>query len=193
MKRLRVLAAIFVVAVAGLAIWAASTGMRTGRTGGGKSDAPADAYNYEVRDVVVQQMGPDGSLQYELSAKKITQQPKNGQISAEDLVMHRDPAGVPPGGPNRWTLRADRADLPESGASITLQGNVHAQGRPENSRTEIFAVTEQLKYNLQTQDITMDGPVDYTWGSSAFHCASVRMNIRRGAVVQSKCNGTLIP
>jgi LPS export ABC transporter protein LptC len=193
MKRLRFLATIFVVAVAALGIWMAGTGMRTGQTGDSKVEAPASAYDYEIRDVVVQQMGSDGALQYELSAKQITQQPQNGQITATELVMHRDPAGSQPGGPNRWTLRANRADLPESTAAITLQGNVHAEGRPENSEVRFSVATEQLRYDMETQDMSVDGPVDYTWGKSTVHCASLRMNIRVGSVVQSKCNGTFVP
>jgi LPS export ABC transporter protein LptC len=193
MKRVRVLATLFVVAVAGLGIWVASTGTRSGRTATDNSAASSSAYDYEARDVVVRQMGPDGTLQYELTAKKVTQQPKSGQISAEDLVMRHDPAGSVPGGPHRWTLSAKRADLPEPGGAITLNGNVHAEGLPENSRTPLSLATEQLSYDLATQDLSIDTPVDYTRGNSKLHCASVRMNIRLGTVVQSKCNGIFAP
>jgi LPS export ABC transporter protein LptC len=193
MKRLRVLATMFVVAVAALGIWVAGTGMRKGQNGGDTGDTAGAAYDYEIRDVVVQQMGADGALQYELSAQKITQEPKKGQITATELVMHRDPAGSAPGGPNRWTLRASRADLPESGDILSLQGKVHAEGRPGNSRALLAVASEQLVYNLQTQDISIDKPVTITWGSSTAHCASMRMNIRRGTVVQSKCNATYVP
>lgn len=193
MKPLRVLASLFVVAVAGLGIWMASTGTRTGRADDQQDEAPAGAYDYEVRDVVVQQMGPDGALQYELSASQITQQPQNGRITATQLVMHRDPPGSAPDSPNRWTLRADRADLPESGDIITLQGKVRAEGRPRNSR-ELFSIaTEQLSYNLESQDITIDQTLEYTWGASRFQCGRLRVNISRGSVVQSKCNGTIVP
>jgi LPS export ABC transporter protein LptC len=193
MSKLRLGAVIFVVAVATLAIWVAGNGMRTGRSGGATGEAPGSAYDYEASDVVVRQMGADGSLQYELSAKQITQQPQGGQITAQDLVMHRDPAGSEPGGPNRLTLRADRADLPEAGGVINLQGNVHAEGRPENSQALFSLATKQLAYNLETQDVSIDRPVDYSWGKSTFHCASLRMNIKLGTVVQSKCNGTFVP
>ena len=193
MKQLRVLATIFIVAAAAFAIWVAGNGMRSGRTGTATSEPAGSAYDYQATDVVVQQMGPDGALQYELAAKQITQQPQDGQISAQELVMHRDPAGSAPGGPNRWTLRADRADLPESGGVITLQDNVHAEGRPENSSKLFSLATRQLTFNLETQDVVIDRQVDYSWGKSTFHCASLRMNIRRGTVVQSKCNGIYAP
>jgi LPS export ABC transporter protein LptC len=190
MKRLRVLATIFVAAVAALGIWVAGTGMRTGGTGIDQSDPAGTAYDYVVRDVVVQQMGPDGTLQYEMSAKQITQQPQNGQITATELVMHRDPPGSPADGPNRWTLRADRADLPSSGGAIALKGDVHAQGRPENARSPISVATEQLDYNLETQDVSIDGQVDFRRGSSELMCDGLRMNITRGTVALESCNGT---
>jgi LPS export ABC transporter protein LptC len=193
MKRVRVLATLFVVAVAALGIWVASTGTRSGRTNTDTSETSSSAYDYEARDVVVRQMAPDGTLQYELTAKKVTQQPKSGQISAEDLVMHHDRAGSAPGGPNRWTLRADRADLPEPGGAITLEGNVHAAGRPENSQVRHSLATEQLTYNLGTREVSVDSPVVYTWGNSTLRCARLRMNTRLGTGVQSDCNGIFVP
>jgi LPS export ABC transporter protein LptC len=193
MKRVRVLATLFVVAVAALGVWVASTGTRSGRTNTDTSETSSSAYDYEARDVVVRQMAPDGTLQYELTAKKVIQQPQSGQISAQDLVMHHDPAGSVPGGPNRWTLRADGADLPEPGGAITLKGDVRAAGRPENSQARVSLATEQLTYNLGTHDLSIDTPVDYTWGNSTLHCARLRMNTRLGTVVQSKCNGIFVP
>jgi LPS export ABC transporter protein LptC len=188
MTRLRVLATIFVVAVAALAIWVAGTGVRTGRTGDASRDTAGSAYDYEVRDVVVQQMAPDGTLQYEIAAKQITQEPKNGRISAQDLVMHRDPAGSEAGGPHRWTLRAQRADLPESGALITLQGNVRAEGRPQDSQSTVAVATESLTYSLETQDVTASTPVDVVWGGSRFHAKSMQLNIRSGDIKTGAIN-----
>ena len=187
------LAALFVVGVAALGIWVASTGTRPGRTADAKSDTSNRAYDYVARDVVVQQMGPDGALQYELRAKQISQQPKDGQISAQDLVMYRDPPGTTPGGPNRLSIRADRADLPESGKAITLEGKVHAEGLPQNTRIPLSASTEKLIYNMETEDLSIDVPVEITRGRSKLRCASMSTNMKLGAVVQSNCNGTFAP
>jgi LPS export ABC transporter protein LptC len=194
MKRVRVLATLFVAAVAGLGIWVASTGTRSGRTATDQSETSSSAYDYEARDVVVRQMGPDGSLQYELTAKQVNQQPKNGQISAQDLVIHHDPAGSVPGGPNRLTIRADRADLPESGAAITVKGKVRAEGRPQNSRATISVVTDELNYDLNTHEISTRKPVAVTQGGSTFHSDDLRVNIKSGdIVVDSKLHGTHSP
>ncbi|MEO6081129.1 MAG: LPS export ABC transporter periplasmic protein LptC [Steroidobacteraceae bacterium] len=194
MKNLRVLATVMIVALAALAIWVAGIKPRAGGTAAGNPDTPGSAYDYDARDVLVRQMGPDGALQYELEAKQVTQQPGNGQISAQDLVMHHDPAGGAPDGANRWTLTASHANLPESGTAITLQGQVHAQGRPPNSRAQISVDTDLLTYNLETQDVSSDKPVDFSWGDSRFHCGNLRMNIKLGTLsVESECNATLAP
>lgn len=182
MSGLRVVGTIFVVAGTGLAIWVASSGMRQGRTGSGNEDSPDSAYDYQATDVVVTQMGPDGTLQYELRAKQITQQPRNGQISAQDLVMHRDPPGSPPDGPNRWTMRARSADLPESGDVLVLKGDVHANGLPQNSRVPLELAAEELTYNLQTQELASSKPVDLTRGKSTMNAQTLHMNIRTGDI-----------
>jgi LPS export ABC transporter protein LptC len=128
-----------------------------------------------------------------MSAKQITQQPQNGQITATELVMHRDPPGSPPGGPNRWTLSADRADLPEPGGAITLQGNVRAKGRPAN-RPAVSLATEELSYNLQKQEVSTRKRVDITWGSNRFRSDDLYLNIQSGDIkVDSPSNATFDP
>jgi LPS export ABC transporter protein LptC len=193
MKGLRVLVILCIAALAALGIWLA-TGTRTAHTDSGQEATAGNAYDYEVRDVVVQQMGPDGSLQYEIQARQITQQPRNGQITATDLVMHRDPPGTSPGGPNRWTVRADSAELPQDGDVLTLKGSVTAQGVPENSRKRISVATEELTYNLQTQDLSTSKLVDITLGTSSFRSDDARVNIKTGAIkVDSEFHATYVP
>lgn len=179
MNKLRVFATVFVLGLAALAIWVASTGMRQDSTGG-KTEETTYAYDYRATDVVVTQIGPDGSLQYELTAKEITQEPQDGQITAHELVMHRDPPGSMPGGPNRMTLTADRADLPEVGGTLFLKGNVRAEGKPEKWRTKLDVAASELSYNFQTSEIASDKPVDATWGSNSMNVKSLRFNIRTG-------------
>jgi LPS export ABC transporter protein LptC len=165
-----------------LAWWGATPGPESGAPAD-SSDTDTNAYDYEARDVVVRQMGADGALQYELEAKQVTQLPRNGQITAQQLLMHHDPAGSTPGGEARWTLTADRADLPEADAPITLDGKVHAQGRLPGSQAE------RLTYNLDTQEVSTDRQVDIAKGSSRLRCGDLRMNIKRGTLsVESPCN-----
>lgn len=193
MSKVGVIAAIVVAALVALGIWVTRTGSPAGAATSNE-DAAAKAYDYEVHDVKMQQMGPDGTLRYQLEAKQITQQADNGQISAQALQMYYDPPGSQTGGPNRWTLRADHADLPESGDVFNLQGDVHAEGVPLNSRTKYFVATEELTYNLRTEEVFTRKPVDFAWDGNRFNTGDIRVNIKSGAFkVDSTIHGTHAP
>jgi LPS export ABC transporter protein LptC len=194
MKKTYLLAAVFVVALAAMAAWLVGTGRSTTQAVATEADSTDAAYDYDARDVVVRQMGPDGALQYELVAKQVTQQPRNGRITASELVMHHDPAGTTPGGPRRWTLTADRADLPEAGNVISLQGKVRAQGRLKDTQAPVTMLTEQLDYNLDTQDFASDRVVKVAWAAGTFQARGLRANIKSGDLaLQSDVHGTLAP
>jgi LPS export ABC transporter protein LptC len=194
MKKSYLLGAVFVVALAALGAWLAGTGQTTTQVAAPEAESTDAAYDYDARDVVVRQMGPDGALQYELVAKQVTQQPRNGRITASELVMHHDPAGTTPGGPRRWTLTADRADLPEAGDVISLQGKVRAQGRLKDAAAPVTMVAERLDYNLTTQDLSSDQKVDLAWAGGRLQGRGLSANIKSGDVaLQFEVHGTLAP
>lgn len=196
---MRKLGALATVVLAALAIWLASTGTRQGS--GSKDDGSTvdSAYDYEAREVLVRQMGPDGTLQYELEAAHIAQLPSDGQIAAEDVVIRHYPEGASSGS-NAWTLTAQKATLPEGGEVISLQGQVRVRGRTEPSQASITLATEQLTYDIQSQEVLARTPVDFTWSGVSLHCGSLRANIRQGTFgvngtspVESRCHGTILP
>lgn len=189
MKRLGAVLAVLLVVMAVGSIWFSGTGARTDSTSDGVEQTDA-AYDYDARDVVVQQMGPDGVLQYEVRARQITQL-RTGHVEAKELVMYHDPAGSQPGGPNRWTLTGDRADLPDSGLEITVQGNVRGEGRPPQSRAMLTLTTEQLTYDLRSRELFTPGSVDVNFGNSRLRCGDLRLNMETGELgAESDCNGT---
>jgi len=191
--KLRLLGAAVVVGLAVVAVWVAGTGTSTGPTAASEDEA-GGTYDYEARDVVVRQMGADGELQYEIEAKQVTQLPRNGRISAEQLVMRHDPPGSPTGGAERWTLTADRADLPEIGGAITLQGNVRASGRAQDSRTPLVLQTDQLTYDLESQTLATDSSIELTSGNDRIRGQRLRANIKTSVVeLESDVHGTLAP
>lgn len=192
--KLRLLGAAVVVALAALAIWVAGTGTSKGPTAASEDEA-GSTYDYEAHDVVVRQMGADGELQYEIEAKQVTQLPRNGRISAQELVMRHDPPGSPAGGTERWTLTADRADLPELGGAITLEGGVQASGRPKGSRSPLMLQTEKLTYDLESQIISTDSATEVTSGGDRLHTPKgLRANIKSSVLeIESEFNGTFVP
>ncbi len=192
--KLRLLGAALVVALAALAIWVAGTGTSKGPTTTSEEEA-GNTYDYEAQDVVVRQMGADGELQYEIEAKQVTQLPRNGRISAQELVMRHDPPGSPAGGAERWTLTADRADLPELGGAITLEGDVQASGRPQGARSPLVLQTEKLTYDLESQIISTDSDTKVTSGGDRLHTPKgLRANIKSSVLeIESEFNGTFVP
>jgi LPS export ABC transporter protein LptC len=191
--RLRLLAAAVVALLAMLAIWASGTRNSTGPTTA--SEDAGKTYDYEAHDVVVRQMDADGKLQYEIEAKQVTQLPRNGRISAQELVMRHDPPGSPAGGEERWTLTADRADLPEMGGAITLEGDVQAAGRPQGSRSPLMLQTDKLTYDLESQTISTDSATEVTSGGDRLHTPKgLRANIKSSVLeIESEFHGTFVP
>lgn len=151
------------------------------------------AYDFEARDVVVQQLGKDGALLYQIEAREIRQQPDSGRITAHQLTLSRDPPGTGTGGPNRWTLRADSAELPAGGGVITLAGNIRAQGRLGTGKGVLALATEELRYDIEAEELASDAEVALTWNGSSFRGPGLRANIRTGTVALESIHGTLAP
>jgi LPS export ABC transporter protein LptC len=192
MKRLRFTILLVVLVLVAGAIWWSRTGS------GGADDAAATddtvAYDYEARDVVLRQMGPDGQLQFQIEAKEIRQLPDSGRMTAKGLTMTHDPPGASPGGPNRWTMTADSGELPSDGGVVTLKGNVRANGRPVEGKQALNFASDHLTYNLDTQEVTSDTEVTMDWGRSKLRGRGLKANIRTGDVqLESDVNGILSP
>jgi LPS export ABC transporter protein LptC len=182
MKRLRLtILVVVLVLVAGAIWWSGAGRSRPGEDTAATQDTVA--YDYEARDVVLRQMGPDGQLQFQIEAKEIRQLPDSGRMTATGLTMTHDPPGTAPGGPNRWTMTADSGELPSDGGVVTLTGNVRANGRPaEGNQQEMRFAADHLSYNLDTQDVTSDDMVNWEWGRSKGRGRGLKANIRTGDV-----------
>jgi len=151
------------------------------------------AYDYEAREVVLRQMGPDGRLAFQIEARQITQLPDSGRITAEGLKLHHDPSGTEPGGPNRWTLTADRGDLPAEGGIIIFEGNVRAEGIPVGSRTKVTFAAAHLQYDMDKQELCSNDQVQLTRGSNVMSSRGLCFNIRTNEVFGSEANAILAP
>lgn len=179
MKKLRAFAAVLLLGLVAVAVWLAGAG-RDGQPEEPTMTDQEAAYDYEAVDVVVRQMGPDGRQVYQIDAQEITQLPRSGEISARGLVMLHDPPGTTPGGSSRLTLQAERALLPAEGGVVTLQGAVHASGRPEGSNLPLDLRAERLDYDMDQQILRSDEEVTVSWGGTSFRGRALRVNIRTG-------------
>jgi LPS export ABC transporter protein LptC len=185
------------LAISGIAIVIGAAYLAGFRAPLGKSprqQAPSDAptYDYEANDVVVRQMGPDGSLQYQIDAKRVAQLAENGQIAASGLTLHFDPPDAKHDLARRWIVTAARAELPASGNVVTLLGDVLVRGRPAGASQEAQFRTERLNYDLGTQDVSSDAEVEMTWGRNKLRGQQLKANIKQGTVaIESKVHGLL--
>lgn len=168
---------------------------RQGSAPAATAEEPAQvAYNYEARDVVLRQMGPDGRMAFQLEAREITQLPDSGMITARGLTLYHDPPDTEVGGPNRWTLTADSGELPVDGGIVTLTGKVRARGVPSGSRAAMTVATERLRYDMTTQELTSDDVVQLQWRNTSVRGRGLRANIRTGDVaLESDVRGSHDP
>lgn len=185
------------LAVVGLIVagaYVAGSGTRNDTGPADPNEADAAAYNFEASTVVVRQMDAAGRVQYQVNAAHVTQLPSDGAVTASDLTMHYDPPQAPTDGSQRWTLTAQSARLPESSDIIQLQGRVRVKGKPEGSESPATFLTEQLDYDIATQDISTAAPVEMQWGGTRLKAdKGLRSNIRRGTVIGSSLNGQFVP
>ena len=74
-------------------------------------------------------------------------------------------------------------------------GQVRVSGRPEESATIATFATERMDYNLKTQDVTSDAPVELRWGANRMSGEyGLRANIKQGTwELESEVNGQIAP
>jgi LPS export ABC transporter protein LptC len=186
---------VLLLALAGVAAWFWNVRqMKQGQAGAG-GQAPSAAYDYEAHDVVMRQMDPDGRLAFQIEARQITQLPDSGRITALGLTLYHDPPGTPVGGPNRWTLTADRGELPAEGGVVTLTGNVHARGIPVDSRLPLVINTQSLRYDMNTQELSSEDVVRFSRGNNGIQGEGrgLHVNVRTGVLELEKGSATFLP
>jgi LPS export ABC transporter protein LptC len=177
MRRI-ILPLLLLVSIA-IAVW-----FRAGGPGAGSrtADAPGpDAeFDFEAQGVVMRQMDANGRLQYEVVANQVVQLPDGGPVRASGLTLRHDPPGTAEGSKNRWVVTAAEAELPAQGEILTLSGQVRAQGIPRGQDTSLELATEEISFNLSTQELYAKGEVEVNQGR----------NIIRGRGRELRANAT---
>jgi LPS export ABC transporter protein LptC len=181
------------LATGAVGLWYARSHLPAANQSGSAAPEQQVAYDYEAHEVVLRQMDPDGRLAFQVEAREITQLPDSGRMVAKMLTLYHDPPGTVVGGPNRWTLTADSGELPAQGGVVTLTGHVRAHGLPVGGRNPITIATERLRYDMSTQELSSDVPVQLDWGGKNMRCDKVQANIGTGAVTLEFCSGTIGP
>jgi LPS export ABC transporter protein LptC len=169
------------VAVAGLLGLAFTLG-RTGRTPVKSTDAETverNDYDFTAQGVTVQQTDATGRLLYAFSARQVQQQANDSQISARDLTLHYDPPNESATA-QRWTVRADTAQLPQQNGVLTVLGNVEARGTPPGSGEVLVIRTNALDYDMRGERLKTRESVRFEWNKRVLTGTGLDADLRSG-------------
>jgi LPS export ABC transporter protein LptC len=190
----KILPALLLFVAAGAALWFGVLRPDGNSPATAAADEEGTRYDFEAQGVLLRQMDEKGRLRYEVEADRILQMPDRGQVLATGLILRHDPPGTTPGGPNRWTLRADEGELPADGRVFTLKGAVQADGTPQKRSTPLRVTTSQLSIDLEEQQVFTDEEVQMAFGCSRVRGRALRANIATGEVaLESSIHGTICP
>jgi LPS export ABC transporter protein LptC len=183
----RLLAALGVVAILGLAFLLGRQGQTPGKPAE-STGQPVD-FGYVALDTEVVQTGDDGKPQYTLSAARIEQVPGSGDVDAHTLTLHYAPDDA-----QHWTLAAREALLPGGGTLLHLVGDVQVRGKPPGSALIAQIDTQRLDYDTRSQDVSTRDDVHVTWGGLLLDAHGMSANLKQGLVsLESKVHGRLSP
>jgi LPS export ABC transporter protein LptC len=162
-----------------VAVW-----FRAGGTGSETAEAPGTAaeFKFEAQGVVMRQMDADGRLKYEVVANRLVQLPDGGPVRASGLTLRHDPPGTAEGSAQRWVLNALEAELPAEGGVLTLSGDVRAKGLPKGQDTPLELATDEIRYDLATQELVAAGEVEVNQGRNIIRGGGLRANASTGEV-----------
>lgn len=177
----KMLAGLLMIAVLGGAVWYALYG-RDARPAIAEAEDDPQRHDFEAQGVVLRQLDAEGRLRYEIEAERILQLRDGGGIIASRLTLRHDPPGTEPGSPQRWVLTADEATLPADGRVASLSGTVRARSVPAGGGAALQLETEQLRYDMELQQVSADGRFTLTRGGNQFRGRGLRVDINEDTV-----------
>ena len=159
---------------------------RTGRAPGDAATAPVEdtGYGYVASDVTVEQTDADGRPEYEIFAREVQQQANADPVMARGLELYYDPRDAAGNAQHsqRWTLRADEAQLPTAGGPLQLRGNVAAEGRPGAATEPVQVRTDSLDYDMRSRLLTTPSLVTLHWAGRELSGVGLRADLAQGTI-----------
>lgn len=122
-----------------------------------KPSAPQPGYY--MLDAKITQTGPDGLPLYQMSARRIQQNPVDQSFRLDTLqfVYHSGDA-------HDWTLTATNGFVPPDSRTVDLRGNVQIVGQPAAGSQAAIVRTSRLTVDTQTSIATTRERVEVVWG-----------------------------
>jgi LPS export ABC transporter protein LptC len=150
-------------------------------------------YDFTARDVTVQQTDAAGRLLYVFSAEEVQQATDDAQIAARNLTLRYDPPETATTA-QRWTVRADTAQLPQQDGVLTLSGNVEARGTPPKSGAILVVRTDTLDYDLHGERLRTSKPVRFEWNGSVVTGTGLDADLKSGKLqLKTNVRGRITP
>jgi len=144
---------------------------------------------YAARKARLIQTGPDGQPLYTLDAAQIQQQPNQGTVDLQQVLLgFRDTSG------NTWTARADRGQLAQGSGVVQLEGDVQVVGALPDSGEPAEISTEHLSFDTQAQIVTTHDPVTLLMSGRKLHAQGLVASLKeRHLQLESAVHGSFLP
>jgi len=141
---------------------------------------------YAARKARLIQTGPDGKPLYTLDAAQIQQQPNQGTVDLQQVLLgFRDTSGNP------WTARADRGQLAQGSGVVQLEGDVRVVGALLDSGETAEIATEHLAFDTQAQIVTTHAPVTLLMSGRKLHAQGLVASLKeRHVQLESAVHGS---
>lgn len=142
---------------------------------------------YYLKDAVITQTRPDGSLNVRLIAKRIEQQPRDDSISMSTVRVNYFQAPE-----KEWVLSAQRGFVAANSRIVQLQGEVEL--RPTDASTLSFLRTEALAIDTDKNiAYSTSSPVTIRLGQHAMTVKSFVTDLKSEKVRLESVNGRFQP
>jgi len=176
----------FVALLVGIVVL--SGGEREGAAPVTVQGAPTDP-GYSAKNARLIQTGPDGQPLYTLDAQEVQQQPEQGLIDMQHVILgFRDSSG------NQWTAHADHGELAQNSGIVELDGAVHVAGTVPGTGEPADITTERVAFDTNAQVVATREPVTLVMSGRKLDAQGMVANLKeRHVQLESAVHGSFQP
>lgn len=173
----------FVALIVGVVVL--SGGEREGAAPVTVTGVPPDP-GYSAKQARLIQTGADGRPVYTLDARDVQQQPEQGLIDMQQVVLgFRDAAG------NQWTAHANHGELAQNSGIVKLDGAVHVAGIVPGSGEPADLTTERVEFDTNAQVVATRDPVTLVMSGRKLDAQGMVANLKERRVqLESAVHGS---
>lgn len=162
-----------------------SGGEREGSAPVTVEDTPPDL-GYSAKKARMVQTGADGTPVYTLDAAQVQQQPDQGLVNMQQVVLgFRDASG------DEWTAHAERGELAQNSGIVKLEGAVHVAGVLPGTAEPADITSNSLAFDTNEQILTTREPVTLVMTGRTLEAHGMVANLKERRVqLESEVHGS---